>query len=150
MRKIIKKYSNGKITVIWQPDLCVHAGICFTELPDVFDPSDRPWINMKKATTNEIIDVVEACPTDALTFIYNEPEAIKNTESETNYDVVMIQVITDGPYVVKGKFELTDGAGNIIFSEGETKLCRCGTSKTKPFCDGSHLKIKFSDESDYS
>lgn len=77
MKKIIKKYSNGEITVIWQPDLCVHAGICFTELPDVFDPSDRPWINMNNATTKEIIDVVEACPTDALTFVYNKDETKK-------------------------------------------------------------------------
>jgi uncharacterized Fe-S cluster protein YjdI len=74
MKKIIKKYTNGEITVIWQPDLCVHSGICFTELPDVFDPSDRPWINLNNATTNEIIDVVESCPTEALTFVFNKDE----------------------------------------------------------------------------
>jgi uncharacterized Fe-S cluster protein YjdI len=80
MKKIIKKYTNGEITVIWQPDLCVHSGICFTELPDVFDPSDRPWINLKNATTNEIIDVVESCPTEALTFVFNVDE-IKTDKS---------------------------------------------------------------------
>ena len=43
-KDIIKRYSNGEITVVWQPSLCVHSGICARGLPKVFDPRRRPWV----------------------------------------------------------------------------------------------------------
>jgi CDGSH-type Zn-finger protein len=55
----------------------------------------------------------------------------------------------DGSIVVGGDLsalKLTDSAGQPIDISGQTKLflCRCGASKTKPFCDGSHETIAFS------
>ena len=41
---------------------------------------------------------------------------------------------------VKGKFILKDSDGNTIPTEDHIKLCRCGKSKTQPFCDNSHRK----------
>ena len=41
-KDIVKRYSNGEITVVWQPSLCVHSGICARGLPKVFDPKRRP------------------------------------------------------------------------------------------------------------
>lgn len=53
--------------------------------------------------------------------------------------------ITDGPLGVKGAVEVITGTGRRI-SRGETVfLCRCGQSKNKPFCDGSHKEAGFSD-----
>lgn len=68
-----RKYSNETITVVWQPGECVHAGRCFTLLRRVFDPGRRPWIDLSRAGTEEILEVVEACPTRALTFFWNDP-----------------------------------------------------------------------------
>ncbi len=59
-------YSNGEITVVWKPDLCIHSGICFKGLADVFDPRRRPWIDMSKAETRQIMDQVKKCPSGAL------------------------------------------------------------------------------------
>jgi uncharacterized Fe-S cluster protein YjdI len=67
-----KKYSNGEITIVWKPGLCQHTGICFRGLPQVFDPRRRPWIEPLNASTNEIIEQVNKCPSKALSFFYNE------------------------------------------------------------------------------
>ena len=66
MAQKIHHYSNGEITVIWKPDLCIHSGICFKDLAEVFDPRRRPWIDMSKAETEQIIDQVKKCPSGAL------------------------------------------------------------------------------------
>ena len=50
----------------------------------------------------------------------------------------------DGPYLVRGEFELTDANGEVIETRRKTiALCRCGASRTKPFCDGTHKLIGF-------
>ncbi len=51
----------------------------------------------------------------------------------------------DGPYLIRGEFTLTDQDGNPVETRRETiALCRCGASRTKPFCDGTHKIIGFS------
>jgi uncharacterized Fe-S cluster protein YjdI len=65
-KNIIKEYSNGRITVVWEPSLCTHCTVCYTMLPSVFLPNDRPWVNINGATDQEIIDQVEECPSGAL------------------------------------------------------------------------------------
>lgn len=37
-------YDCGDITIIWQPELCIHAGVCVQKLPEVYKPQERPWI----------------------------------------------------------------------------------------------------------
>jgi putative redox protein len=59
-------YANEDITVVWKPELCRHAGRCATQLPQVFNPAVKPWVNMDGATTQEIKDQVARCPTGAL------------------------------------------------------------------------------------
>lgn len=50
----------------------------------------------------------------------------------------------DGPYLVRGDFALTDQEGNEIRPGRQTvALCRCGRSRTRPFCDGTHKLIGF-------
>lgn len=65
-REIIKRYSNGEVTVVWQPSLCIHSAICARGLPQVFDPRRRPWVILDGHTTQQIVDQVEACPSGAL------------------------------------------------------------------------------------
>ena len=66
MKDIIKKYTNGEVTIIWQPSKCQHSGICFGGLLKVFNPDKRPWINMNNATSEEMIRQVSKCPSGAL------------------------------------------------------------------------------------
>ena len=48
------EYSNGELTIVWQPELCRHAGICVKTLPNVYHPQERPWINRRKHLSNDI------------------------------------------------------------------------------------------------
>lgn len=52
-----------------------------------------------------------------------------------------VKFLDNGPIVASG-VTLVDGEGNQLDSKAEVYLCRCGLSKNKPFCDGSH-KNKF-------
>jgi len=141
MEKIKKKYSNGEVTIIWEPKLCDHSAICYRSLPNVFKPSSRPWIDANGASTEEIIKTVKRCPTKALTYELNEEIKEKITENK-----VEITILEDGPYLVDGNFKIMDNNGNEIICEDSIALCRCGASKNKPFCDGAHHRIGFKDE----
>ena len=62
-------YSNGEVTIIWDPHRCTHASRCWTGLPSVFKPAERPWIKPDGATTQRIIEQVERCPSGALSYV---------------------------------------------------------------------------------
>ena len=65
-------YSNGEMTITWKPGLCIHSANCAKGLREVFSPGRQPWIDMSKATTQQIIDQVKKCPSGALTYSINE------------------------------------------------------------------------------
>ena len=74
-KDITKKYTNGEITIVWQPSLCVHSTVCWkqaTGLPMVFNPKERPWIKPAGASSSEIEAQVKQCPSGALTYYYND------------------------------------------------------------------------------
>ncbi len=66
-----REYSNGEVTVIWQPDICSHSGICAKGLSSVFKPREVPWITPEGSDTATIIEQVKKCPSGALTFRMN-------------------------------------------------------------------------------
>jgi uncharacterized Fe-S cluster protein YjdI len=82
MRQITKRYSNGEVTVVWQPDLCVHSGICARGLFAVFNPRRRPWVDMNAATSQEIVAQVGKCPSGALSIGPAIPAADSDTSGK--------------------------------------------------------------------
>jgi CDGSH-type Zn-finger protein len=61
---------------------------------------------------------------------------------------VKVTKYDEGPYVIQGEFELVDGKG-ALFQTGDTiAVCRCGQSKTQPFCDASHKACGFREASE--
>jgi CDGSH-type Zn-finger protein len=57
--------------------------------------------------------------------------------------VLAIDPQVDGPLHVRGNLEIMSGTGRMVARVTQTKLCRCGASNTKPFCDGSHARVGF-------
>jgi CDGSH-type Zn-finger protein len=59
-------------------------------------------------------------------------------------DETIITPYRDGPLLVRGPFRLVDQDGNTIDNERDVvALCRCGKSRIRPFCDGTHKLIRF-------
>lgn len=140
-RSITKKYSNGEVTIVWKPDMCIHSAICFRGLPGVFDPRKRPWVTPEGASTEEIIAQVDKCPSGALSWFRNEEEAAGGkvkVEVET-----LVEPVKDGPLLVYGNVLVKKPNGQTENHSKVTAFCRCGASANKPFCDGSHKKIDF-------
>jgi uncharacterized Fe-S cluster protein YjdI len=71
MKDITMNYTNGEVTIVWKPNLCIHSGLCFNGLGEVFDPRVRPWIKPEGSTTEKIIDQVKKCPSGALSYFLN-------------------------------------------------------------------------------
>ena len=60
-------------------------------------------------------------------------------------DDATITPYRDGPLVIRGPFRLTDQDGREIAVDRATiALCRCGKSRMRPFCDGTHKVVRFS------
>lgn len=143
MKEITKKYTNDDVTVVWKPDLCIHSKKCWKGLGEVFNPNRRPWIDINAASSADIMEQVEQCPSGALSYIKND-KAEENTES-INIDTI-VEVMKNGPLMVYGNIKIKDKEGNETEKHKVTAFCRCGASSNKPYCDGTHNKINFNDE----
>jgi uncharacterized Fe-S cluster protein YjdI len=161
-----RQYTNGEITVFWVPSKCIHATTCFRELIEVFNPGRRPWINMEGAPTRRIIEVVNKCPTQAIVWKNNgeltetelanqrnfekeevTPETLSVKEVKKNERIkpTNIRIMKDGPIVVEGQFKIIGSDNMELKPTRMTSFCRCGNSRSMPYCDGSHRKIGFKD-----
>ena len=69
-----KEYSNGELTIVWQPEKCIHAGVCVKTLPEVYNPKDKPWIKQHNAKTEELVRQIDACPSGALSYYFDATE----------------------------------------------------------------------------
>ena len=148
-KEISRSYTNGDITVYWRPELCIHSANCLIGLPKVFNSANRPWINAQAAGSQEIIETVNTCPSRALTYLKNSADAASDKKKASDQDtsaVTKIQVLKNGPLLIRGQFQLTDAEGREITVDNEVAaICRCGASKKKPLCDGTHHHIGFTD-----
>ena len=144
----VREFANGEITVFWKPELCIHSANCLIRLPDVFNTKKKPWINIHAAGSKEIMKAVDTCPSRALTylkitkFVTSKPRA--TVKQKPKY--ARVHLLKNGPALITGNFIVRDAQKKKIQIDTEVvALCRCGGSKKKPFCDGSHQSIGFTD-----
>ncbi|NOY96826.1 MAG: (4Fe-4S)-binding protein [Chlorobi bacterium] len=67
-KEIRKEYTNGELTIVWQPNKCTHAAVCVQTLPKVYNPAAKPWITIGNATTEELKAQINKCPSGALSY----------------------------------------------------------------------------------
>ena len=133
-------YRGKDITIHDNRGICAHAGVCTDGLPAVFRLKKEPWIDPDGAPSDEIIATVKRCPSGALGY------SIGDVAQPDQGLEPGITVAEDGPYVVTGRLDLEGEERPEGASTEQCSLCRCGASKNKPFCDGSHWQIKFRSE----
>lgn len=133
-------YVGKQITIHDNRGICSHAGFCTDNLKAVFKLHQEPWIDPDGATVAEIMNTISKCPSGALSY------ALDGIEHRDQDRMPMVIVTKNGPYAVTGGIELLGHAFADGASPEHYTLCRCGASKNKPFCDGSHWKIGFEDD----
>jgi CDGSH-type Zn-finger protein/uncharacterized Fe-S cluster protein YjdI len=134
------QYKGRFLTVHYDPRRCIHAAECVRGLPTVFDPARRPWIDPERAGPEKLIAVIERCPTGALHYERSDGGPSEMAPSEN-----VVRVAADGPLYVHGDATIADHEGRSILIDTRIALCRCGASRSKPFCDGSHEAAGFTD-----
>ncbi len=72
MSEIKKEYIKDDLVVTWQPSRCTHSTNCWRGLIAVFNPKNKPWINMEGADESQIKAQVDKCPSAALGYKVSE------------------------------------------------------------------------------
>jgi CDGSH-type Zn-finger protein/uncharacterized Fe-S cluster protein YjdI len=127
--------ARGKsLTVSFDAKRCIHSRHCVTELPRVFQANTPgTWLFPDEAESELLAAVIRECPSGALQY-----ERLDDRPAEPAPEVNLIHVQENGPYAVLADTDLGDR--NVGY---RVTLCRCGQSKNKPLCDGSHTAAQF-------
>jgi CDGSH-type Zn-finger protein/uncharacterized Fe-S cluster protein YjdI len=122
------------LTLMFEAKRCIHARFCVTGAPSVFLANVQgPWLHPDTIDVERLAAIAQECPSGAIRYRRKDGRA-----EESAPPVNLAGIRESGPYALRGRLQL-DGA-EIGY---RATLCRCGASKNKPFCDGSHHTISF-------
>ena len=127
-------YQGKDIEITFDGSLCIHARECVTSLPKVFvanAPGD--WIQPDDASAEEIAALAHICPSGAIQY---RPKDSKLEEQPPQ--VNRVKVRENGPLAFHADLRLDGEPPGCRLT-----LCRCGDSKNKPYCDGTHVEAGF-------
>lgn len=131
----IETAQGRDLTILFEAKRCIHARFCVLQQPGVFKANVvGEWIAPDEATSTEgLVAVAQACPSGAIRYRRHDggPE-------EAPPPVNLVQLREDGPLALRADIRLRGEA--IGF---RATLCRCGASRNKPYCDGSHSAAGF-------
>jgi CDGSH-type Zn-finger protein/uncharacterized Fe-S cluster protein YjdI len=129
-------YIEGRdLTLIYEGKKCIHSRFCVTWGPKVFIANVKgPWINPDAMSTDALTEIAHVCVSGAIRYKRKDGKP-----DEGPPDVNLVSVREGGPYAIRADIRL-DGAPASSY---RYTLCRCGASKNKPFCDGSHHEVNF-------
>ncbi|MBI4261066.1 MAG: CDGSH iron-sulfur domain-containing protein [Actinobacteria bacterium] len=125
-------FEGGSLTLTDDRPLCAHAAFC--ERVD-----NNAWNMVRHGTDEERAEVegiVARCPSGRLE-LWREGERV-----EPDYEPSVV-VQRNGPYWVRGRIPVESADGTAWEVRNRVALCRCGQSRNKPFCDGTHREIGF-------
>ncbi len=131
----IETAKGQKLELLFETKRCIHARFCVTGAPNVFLANVQgPWIHPDAMEVERVVEIAHACPSGAIQY-----HRLDGAHDETAPPVNLASIREAGPYAFRGQLQI-DGEP-VGF---RATLCRCGASKNKPFCDGSHHEVGFS------
>jgi CDGSH-type Zn-finger protein/uncharacterized Fe-S cluster protein YjdI len=123
-----------RLVLTFEGKRCIHSRNCVLGRPDVFVPNvEGEWIHPDNATPEGIAELAHNCPSGAIRY-----ERTDGGPNEAPPRVNLARVRENGPIALHGELRIA-GADRCT----RATLCRCGASKNKPYCDGSHGAARF-------
>jgi len=124
--------STGAITLRFDGRRCIHSRHCVLEAPEVFlANTPGAWLHPEAASVEHCVRIAHSCPSGAITY-----ERHDGGPQESAPSVNVVRVRENGPYAVHAQIDSSS-------AEFRATLCRCGKSRRKPYCDGSHAAAGF-------
>ena len=135
----LHQYPGSEIDVQWDSRLCIHISECGNAKGELFVMGRDPWCTPDISSKEEVREIVERCPTGALSYV--DKQGNREKPAVENSAVVSC----NGPLFISGDLELEGAPQDMPGVLFRIALCRCGESANKPFCDNSHQKAGFTD-----
>jgi len=130
----VERVRGEKVEIEFEARRCIHSRYCVTWAPQVFLANVAgSWIHPDAMPAEQVVEVAHACPSGAIRY-----RRLDGGAQEGAPPVNLASVREAGPYALRGELQIDGAAAGL-----RATLCRCGASKNKPFCDGSHHEIGF-------
>jgi len=130
----VETVQGRQIELQFEAKRCIHSRFCVTWAPRVFLANVQgPWIHPDAVSVERLVEVAHACPSGAIRYRRKD-----GAPDEPVPEVNLATVREAGPYAFRAALQI-DG----VPAGFRATLCRCGASRNKPYCDGSHHEIGF-------
>lgn len=124
------------VTIRFDGQRCVHSRNCVLGHPEVFVPNVKgEWIRPDAASAEAVMHLALACPSGAIRVAHNDGSASSDTPPLVN----TVRIRENGPLAIEAELQIR----GVPEATPRATLCRCGQSKRKPYCDGSHVAAGF-------
>jgi CDGSH-type Zn-finger protein/uncharacterized Fe-S cluster protein YjdI len=136
----ITDFPGKDIDVHFDKSLCIGVAECGRASGDLFQKGRSPWCMPDASTPAEAREIVERCPSGALSYTDKVGGTAEQVPAEN-----CVTVVSDGPLYATGDLHIEGAPEEKPGLKTRAALCRCGQSKNKPFCDNSHRDSNFRD-----
>ncbi len=130
----VELVEGERLTLMFEAKRCIHARFCVTGAPDVFLANVKgPWLHPDAMDVEALAAIAHACPSGAIRYVRKD-----GRPDESAPPVNLAAIREAGPYAVRGDLVIAGAPAGY-----RATLCRCGASRNKPYCDGSHHEVHF-------
>jgi CDGSH-type Zn-finger protein/uncharacterized Fe-S cluster protein YjdI len=138
----IETVTGREATIHFDASLCIHSRGCVLSHPDVFVPNVvGEWIHPDAQPVDELIRIGQGCPSGAIRVVRHAAVAPGQGLASSDGPPIVntVRVRENGPLAIEAELQIR----GVAQASPRATLCRCGASKNKPFCDGSHVAAGF-------
>lgn len=130
----VETVQGQDVTLTFDTARCIHARFCVTGAPRTFVANvEGEWLFPDQTAADQLAAIALACPSGAITVVRKDGGA-----NEAAPQVNLLTLRENGPLAFRATLSINGHPDGF-----RATLCRCGQSKSKPYCDGSHVTAGF-------